>query len=123
MYRLLYIFALHMKVNAILFLYFLYILLGFLFNPKRFNVSMTRAQALLIVVGCPSVLVHDENWSKLLWYCVDNGAYTGAPLPTRVSCEDDTSSVSGIIDAMERMALGEYDQEEEEEDGFVLIHD
>ena len=30
--------------------------LGFLSNPKRFNVSITRAQALLIIVGNPHVL-------------------------------------------------------------------
>lgn len=31
--------------------------LGFLCNPKRFNVAVTRAKALLIVVGNPHVLV------------------------------------------------------------------
>lgn len=30
--------------------------LGFLRNPKRFNVAVTRAQALLIIVGNPHVL-------------------------------------------------------------------
>ncbi len=36
--------------------------LGFLANPKRFNVALTRAKALLIVVGNPDVLYRDPNW-------------------------------------------------------------
>jgi len=58
--------------------------LGFVANPKRFNVSVTRAQALLIVVGSPKVLSTDPNWSRLLWHCVDNCSYVGVqPLPAR----------------------------------------
>jgi hypothetical protein len=57
--------------------------LGFLTNPKRFNVAVTRAQALLIVVGNPRVLAADEHWGELLWHCADHGAYTGCPLPPR----------------------------------------
>ena len=35
-------------------------------SPERFNVAITRAQALLIVVGNPHVLALDENWRALI---------------------------------------------------------
>lgn len=58
--------------------------MGFVSSPKRFNVSVTRAQALLVVVGSPKVLATDPSWSRLLWHCVDNNAYVGSlPLPPR----------------------------------------
>ncbi|NXD64784.1 SDE3 helicase, partial [Eolophus roseicapillus] len=38
--------------------------LGFLKNPKRFNVAITRAKALLIVVGNPAVLSKDQHWQR-----------------------------------------------------------
>jgi superfamily I DNA and/or RNA helicase len=38
--------------------------IGFLNNPKRFNVAITRAQALVIVVGNPFMLKADDNWEK-----------------------------------------------------------
>lgn len=54
--------------------------LGFLKNPKRFNVAVTRAKALLIVIGNPDVLQHDQCWRKLIEFCHKNGAYTGCKL-------------------------------------------
>ena len=54
--------------------------LGFLVNPKRFNVAITRAQALLIVVGNPKVLAADEHWRALIERCSALGAYVGVPL-------------------------------------------
>ncbi|XP_060087208.1 helicase MOV-10 isoform X2 [Heteronotia binoei] len=53
--------------------------LGFLKNPKRFNVSVTRPKALLIVVGNPITLKQDPVWSEFLKYCRDNGGYIGYP--------------------------------------------
>ncbi|KFW74564.1 Putative helicase MOV-10, partial [Manacus vitellinus] len=53
--------------------------LGFLKNPKRLNVALTRAKALLIVVGNPAVLSKDEHWNRFLMYCKEEGGYTGLP--------------------------------------------
>ena len=53
--------------------------LGFLKNPKRFNVSITRAKALLIVVGNPHILSQDSNWKALINYAVEEGGYVGCP--------------------------------------------
>ncbi|XP_030456741.1 probable RNA helicase SDE3 [Syzygium oleosum] len=64
--------------------------LGFLSNPRRFNVAITRAISLLIIVGNPHIITKDPYWNKLLWYCVDNNSYQGCALPERVeeSVED-----------------------------------
>jgi superfamily I DNA and/or RNA helicase len=43
--------------------------IGFWQNPKRFNVAITRAKALLVVVGSPLVLAKDDNWKELLRFC------------------------------------------------------
>uniref|UniRef100_A0A673BL22 RNA helicase n=1 Tax=Sphaeramia orbicularis TaxID=375764 RepID=A0A673BL22_9TELE len=53
--------------------------LGFVKNEKRFNVAVTRAKALLIVVGNPRVLRTDPTWN---WkvnnnkHCKDTGGFT-----------------------------------------------
>jgi helicase MOV-10 len=54
--------------------------IGFLSNPKRFNVAITRAQALMIVVGDSSVLVDDVYWGRLLRYCRDQKSLAGFEL-------------------------------------------
>ncbi|KAH9948068.1 P-loop containing nucleoside triphosphate hydrolase protein [Amylocystis lapponica] len=54
--------------------------LGFVSNPRRFNVAMTRAQALLIVVGDPSVLSIDPLWRSFLNYVHLNGGWRGDPI-------------------------------------------
>ncbi|XP_057771655.1 probable RNA helicase SDE3 [Salvia miltiorrhiza] len=56
-------------------------LLGFLSNPRRFNVAVTRAKSLIIIIGNPHIICKDPNWNKLLWYCVENNSYKGCFLP------------------------------------------
>ncbi|CAL8319741.1 unnamed protein product [Merluccius merluccius] len=51
--------------------------LGFVKNEKRFNVAVTRAKAMLIMVGNPKVLSADPVWKSFIEYCRDNGGYTG----------------------------------------------
>ncbi|XP_064457734.1 putative helicase MOV-10 [Ornithodoros turicata] len=53
--------------------------LGFLRNSKRFNVAVTRAKALLIIVGNPWTLSGDPCWNKLLQFCIKKKAYCGVP--------------------------------------------
>ncbi|KAJ4467007.1 RNA helicase, partial [Lentinula aciculospora] len=55
--------------------------LGFVANPRRFNVAVTRAQALLYIVGDPSVLCLDPLWRGFLNYIHKNGGWKG-PSPT-----------------------------------------
>ncbi|GJJ10625.1 hypothetical protein Clacol_004852 [Clathrus columnatus] len=51
--------------------------LGFVASPRRFNVAVTRAQALLIVVGDPSVLSLDPLWRGFLNYIHLEGGWRG----------------------------------------------
>uniref|UniRef100_A0A674KB04 RNA helicase n=1 Tax=Terrapene triunguis TaxID=2587831 RepID=A0A674KB04_9SAUR len=62
--------------------------LGFLKNPKRFNVAITRAKALLIIVGNPTVLSKDPHWNTFLRYCTAKGGYTGYPYAEESPEED-----------------------------------
>ncbi|XP_070686569.1 RNA helicase Mov10l1 [Pempheris klunzingeri] len=55
--------------------------LGFLANPKRFNVAITRPKALLLIVGNPHILIRDACFRALLQYCFINGAYVGCDPP------------------------------------------
>lgn len=51
--------------------------LGFVANPRRFNVAVTRAQALLIIVGDAEVLALDPLWRSFLNYVYGHGGWTG----------------------------------------------
>lgn len=54
--------------------------LGFVSNPRRFNVAITRAQALVIIVGDPDVLGLDPLWRSFLNYIHQNDGWKGRKL-------------------------------------------
>ncbi|KAH7924379.1 P-loop containing nucleoside triphosphate hydrolase protein, partial [Leucogyrophana mollusca] len=53
--------------------------LGFVSDPRRMNVTLTRAQALLVVVGNPLVLGLDPFWRTFLSYVHRGGGWRGTP--------------------------------------------
>lgn len=55
--------------------------LGFLNNPKRLNVAITRAQFAVVLYGNPHALSSDHSWRKVIEYAIENGNYTGCDIP------------------------------------------
>ena len=51
--------------------------LGIFSNPKRFNVAISRAQALMIIVGNPVILLRLKWWKHIVKFCMRNKVYTG----------------------------------------------
>uniref|UniRef100_A0A672GX04 RNA helicase n=1 Tax=Salarias fasciatus TaxID=181472 RepID=A0A672GX04_SALFA len=49
--------------------------MGFVCNKKRLNVALTRAKALLIVVGNPDTLQTNEQWKTFIDFCKEKGGY------------------------------------------------
>jgi superfamily I DNA and/or RNA helicase len=74
---------------------------SFLNNPKRFNVVLSRAAALLVVVGNPMVLMDAPCWKDLVRFCVMNDSYKGCKIRDRgkiggaTGTEGDTT---GVVD-------------------------
>ncbi|KAF8948574.1 hypothetical protein BGZ47_004088 [Haplosporangium gracile] len=108
--------------------------LGLVHFRKRFNVALTRAQAMLVIVGNPELLVLDEHWADYLHFCLRNGAYTGCPLPDSILNTHATgqkgraligrlemnSFVSQYVDNLDRRRWlgGNVDNEQE---GFIVV--
>uniref|UniRef100_A0A8C2A906 RNA helicase n=1 Tax=Cyprinus carpio TaxID=7962 RepID=A0A8C2A906_CYPCA len=81
--------------------------IGFLRNEKRFNVAVTRAKALFIMVGNPTILRTDESWGRFIDFCFEQGGYTGISF----------TSVEGI-EEVEKRLLALNIQDERSETGF-----
>ncbi|KAF9653722.1 P-loop containing nucleoside triphosphate hydrolase protein [Thelephora ganbajun] len=83
--------------------------LGFVSHPRRFNVAVTRAKALLIVVGDPATLSLDPLWKGFLALIHRNGGWTGDEIPWNIEndIEDDQLEEAtriGILDNMQQLA-------------------
>ncbi|KXZ53358.1 hypothetical protein GPECTOR_7g1254 [Gonium pectorale] len=70
--------------------------LGFLANPKRLNVAITRAKALLVIVGNAQILATDPHWRRLLRFIRARGAATGQPLPAELGEDGEDEEGGGV---------------------------
>jgi helicase MOV-10 len=50
---------------------------GLIRQPQRMNVSLTRAQHGLVVIGNPKLLCVDPNWLRFMGFCQRNGLVDG----------------------------------------------
>lgn len=93
--------------------------LGFLSNPKRFNVAITRAQALLIIIGNPFVLEEDNNWNSFVRHCIDNRGYTGVDyIPGSSKKREFDAEIEGAISGIANMSLH---SKSDDADDFVMV--
>lgn len=49
--------------------------LGFVNHPKRINVALSRARALLVIFGNPLVIGEDPNWKQVVRSCEKQMCY------------------------------------------------
>ncbi|CAH1395453.1 unnamed protein product [Nezara viridula] len=61
--------------------------LGFVANARRLNVALSRARAILIILGNPHLLYLDMHWRSVLRHCVKKKFYTGCDLPPEFTLE------------------------------------
>ncbi|KAK7052594.1 RNA helicase [Favolaschia claudopus] len=83
--------------------------LGFVANRQRFNVAITRAQALLIVIGNPDILGLDPLWREFLNYVHSRGGCRGKEISW--NSEDPIASGATAYDTeAKRRAEGEAEE-------------
>ncbi|CAK1552284.1 unnamed protein product [Leptosia nina] len=51
--------------------------LGFLVDDKRYNVTLTRAKAKIVIIGNPACLTRDKKWRMYMDFCKERNCYHG----------------------------------------------
>ena len=96
--------------------------LGFLANEKRFNVAITRAQALLIMIGNPFTLENDPNWKSMIEHAIDGGGYTGVEYTKKEQRVEDHSAIEDVISGIQDTDLDdENDSSDDDGEDFVVV--
>ncbi|XP_055301141.1 putative helicase mov-10-B.1 isoform X2 [Sitodiplosis mosellana] len=49
--------------------------LGFVGEPRRLNVVITRAKCLVVIIGDPHTLKLDPNWLRVMEFCLKNNSF------------------------------------------------
>ena len=78
-------------------------------DPKRFNVAITRAKSLVVVVGHPFILRQDAYWRKLIDYCIENDAVRGKnaqAILTSMSSSDSDLMMKNFLNEINSLSLG-----------------
>jgi len=112
--------------------------LGFLSESKRFNVAITRAKALLVVIGNANILWMDECWRKLIQLCLSRntvrnwegpveGTVTSEPAlsppnPTSASSSSSTPSTTRATTPTPTPSTTTIDKDKENENPTTSIN-
>ncbi|KAL7464449.1 hypothetical protein ACHAXS_004786, partial [Conticribra weissflogii] len=89
--------------------------LGFLASEKRFNVAITRAQALLVIIGNPYTLETDRHWKQMIDVAVAGGGYKGCQYTKAKERGENTDAISEFVRGIKSISL----DEEKDDDGEV----
>jgi helicase MOV-10 len=77
-----------------------------------YTVAMTRAQALLIIVGDPNVLAIDPMWRAFLNYIHNNDGWKGGAIPWDPQEDEESFANPGRDLAAERRDRAQTDMDE-----------
>ena len=76
--------------------------------------AVTRAQALLIMIGNPFTLEQDSNWRSMIEYVVDRGGYTGVEYTKKTQRNYDVGAIDELTKGLNGLLV-------EDEDTFQAV--